>query len=212
MTGKSSWVHSRTQGSIPMLFCRWLNVLWLLHPLPVPSYGWWLDQGRWSLYILFCFWGNDWIMALYQTKYVCVIFELWSFRYLWTCLVITLSTPMYHMNVFELDVTMDGNRWTYYDLGCMYDMWFEILWDFTDYRDYTGLSSMVWLCKWSLLGLISYNLGGSVTYQVRISATSAASVGYFKLKQKNPQAHGYRCSFHPGVFQSIDFPQRTWLY
>ena len=35
------------------------------------------------------------------------------------------------------------------------------------------------------------------------------AVGYFKRKQKNPQAHGYRCSFHPGVFQSIDFPQRT---
>jgi len=34
-------------------------------------------------------------------------------------------------------------------------------------------------------------------------------VGYFKRKQKNPQAHGYRCSFHPGVFQSIDFPQGT---
>jgi hypothetical protein len=146
-----------------MLFCRWSNVLWLLHPLPVPSYGWWLDQGRWSLRLLFCFCGNDWIMALYQTKYVCVIFELWSFRYLWTWLIITLSTPMYRMDVFELDVTMDGNRWTYYDLGCMYDMWFEILRDFTDYQDYMGLSSMVWLCKWSLLGLISYNLVGSVT-------------------------------------------------
>jgi len=34
-------------------------------------------------------------------------------------------------------------------------------------------------------------------------------VGYFKRKQKNPQAHGYRCSFHLGVFQSIDFPQGT---
>jgi len=32
------------------------------------------------------------------------------------------------------------------------------------------------------------------------------AVGYFKRKQKNPQAHRYRCSFHPGVFQSIDFP------
>ena len=32
-------------------------------------------------------------------------------------------------------------------------------------------------------------------------------VGYFKRKQKNPQAHRYRRSFHPGVFQSIDFPQ-----
>ena len=34
-------------------------------------------------------------------------------------------------------------------------------------------------------------------------------VRYFKRKQKNPQAHGYRCSLHPGVFQSIDFPQGT---
>jgi len=34
-------------------------------------------------------------------------------------------------------------------------------------------------------------------------------VGYFKRKKKNLQAHGYRCSFHPGVFQSIDFPQGT---
>ena len=43
------------------------------------------------------------------------------------------------------------------------DVWFEILRDFTDYRDYMGLSVMVRLCKWSLLGLISYNLVGSVT-------------------------------------------------
>jgi len=63
----------------------------------------------------------------------------------------------------ELDVIVDGNSWTYYDLGCMYELWFEILRDFTDYRDYMGLSSVVWLCKWSLSGLISYNLGGSVT-------------------------------------------------
>ena len=46
-------------------------------------------------------------------------------------------------------------------------MWFEILRDFTDYRDYMGLSVVVRLCKWSLLGLISYNLVGSVTKQVR---------------------------------------------
>ena len=31
-------------------------------------------------------------------------------------------------------------------------------------------------------------------------------VGYFKRKHKNPQVHGYRCIFHPGVFQNIDFP------
>ena len=63
----------------------------------------------------------------------------------------------------ELDVIVNGDRWTYYDLGCMYDLWFEILRDFMDYRDYMGLSSVVWLCKWSLSSLISYNLGGFVT-------------------------------------------------
>ena len=46
-------------------------------------------------------------------------------------------------------------------------------------------------------------------YNVSHSFWSEAIVGYFKRKQKNPQAHGYRCSLHPGVFQSIDFPQRT---
>ena len=38
------------------------------------------------------------------------------------------------------------------------------------------------------------------------------TVGYFKRKQKNPQAHGYRCSLHPGVFQSIDFHGEREVY
>ena len=38
--------------------------------------------------------------------------------------------------------------------------------DFMDYQDYMSLSLMVRLCKWSLLGLISYNFGGSVTDDV----------------------------------------------
>ena len=33
-------------------------------------------------------------------------------------------------------------------------------------------------------------------------------LGILNANRKNPQAHGYRCSLHPGVFQSIDFPQR----
>jgi len=70
---------------------------------------------------------------------------------------------MYVTNDVELDVTVNGDRWTYYDLGYMYDLWFEIPRDFTDDRDYMGLSSMVRLCKWSPLGLISYNLDGFVT-------------------------------------------------
>ena len=104
---------------------------------------------------------------------------LWEWPKLWHCIRLstcvlfsTMKFPLLvnlvcnnfkHSDGFELDVIVDGDRWTYYDLGYMYDMWIEILQDFTDYRDYMGLSSMVWLCKWSLLGLISYNLGGSVT-------------------------------------------------
>ena len=34
-------------------------------------------------------------------------------------------------------------------------------------------------------------------------------LGILNANIKNPQAHGYRCSFHPGLFQSIDFPQGT---
>jgi len=34
-------------------------------------------------------------------------------------------------------------------------------------------------------------------------------VGYFERTQKNPQAYEYRCSFHPRVFQGIDFPWGT---
>ena len=164
MTGKSSWVHSRTQGSIPMLFCRWSNVLWLLHPLPVPRYGRWLDQGRWSLRLFFCFCGND---QNYGTvsDLVCVLY----FRTKMLPLLVNLVCNNFkHSDVFG----------ECFRTGCIYEcwplnllrswlyvryMWFEILWDFTDYQDYMGLSWMVWLCEWSLSGLISYNLGGSVT-------------------------------------------------
>jgi hypothetical protein len=38
---------------------------------------------------------------------------------------------------------------------------------------------------------------------------SLVTVGYFKRKQINPQAHGYQNSFHLGVVQGIDFPWGT---
>jgi len=50
----------------------------------------------------------------------------------------------------------------------MYELWFEILRDFRNYRDYMGLSLMVRLKKGSLFGLTSYNLGGSVTSPMAI--------------------------------------------
>ena len=50
----------------------------------------------------------------------------------------------------------------------MYELWFDILRDFMDYLNYMGLSLMVRLCKWSLLSLISYNLGGFVIARARL--------------------------------------------
>ena len=99
---------------------------------------------------------SDWMCG-------CVILKLWNFRYSWTWLVITLSNSNICDECCKLDVIVNCERWTYYDLGCMYELWFEILRDFTDYRDYMGLISMVRLHKWLLSDLISYNLGGSIT-------------------------------------------------
>ena len=58
--------------------------------------------------------------------------------------------------------------------------------------------------------LLSSSMVRCTSAASRISSCGASpAVGYFKRKQKNPQAHGYRCSLHLGVFQSIDFPQGT---
>jgi hypothetical protein len=35
---------------------------------------------------------------------------------------------------------------------------------------------------------------------------------YTTRSQNNPQAHGYRCSFHPGLFQGIDFLREHEVY
>jgi len=52
----------------------------------------------------------------------------------------------------------------------------------------------------------------TMSTSVNGAAGAFATAGSFKRKQKNRQAHEYRCSFHPGVFHSIDFPQGTWVY
>ena len=146
-----------------MLFCRWSDVIWLLHSLFVPNNGWWLDQGWWSLYLLFCCCGNDQTMALYQFKYVCVILKLRSFRYSWTWFVITLSELwcIYWM------------LWT----GCNFGWWsLDLLrsWLYVwvvvrNTSRFHGLPGLYGLkldgstMQWSLLGLISNNLGGFLT-------------------------------------------------
>ena len=120
MMGESSWVHSRTQGSIPMLFCRRADVLWLLHSLLVPSNGWWLDQGRWSLYLLFCFCVNDQQWHCMRLN-VCVwYFQTMKLPLLENLVCNNLSNSDVCDEWCKLDVIVNGDRWTYYDLGCMY--------------------------------------------------------------------------------------------
>ena len=98
-------------------------------------------------------------------------------------------------------------------------MCFEILQDFTGYRDYMGLSVIVRLCKWSLLGLISYLVGSvtTLTFEVMgFRGTYHAIIGrpgyakfmaipnytYLKLKMPGPKGvitvsssfeHAYEC-------------------
>jgi len=135
---------------------------------------------------------------------VCVILKLWSFRYSWTWFVITLSDSDVCDECCELNVTVNGDRWTYYDLGCMYELWFEIVRDFTDYRDYMGLSLIVWLPKWSLLGLISYNLGGSVTV-ILIKFYIWSNANLFTWKSfKHWILNFERIHSHTLVFRTLD--------
>ena len=44
-----------------------------------------------------------------------------------------------------------------------------------------------------------------------LAMASKSLLVYFKHTQINLQVHGYRCSFHPGVFQSIVFIHRETM-
>ena len=48
MSGKSSWVPSRTQGFVPTC-CRWADVLRLLYQLSLSCDGWCLGPWAWSI-------------------------------------------------------------------------------------------------------------------------------------------------------------------
>ena len=52
-------------------------------------------------------------------------------------------------------------------------------------------------------------LGSKLAQQPFPGNGATKLLGILNANRKNPQAHRYRCSFHPGVFQSIDFPQGT---
>ena len=101
MSGKSGWVHSRTQGFIPTC-CRWADVLWLLYQLPVSCDGWCLGPWAWSfltsrLMLLLemiirwhyiwtpreCVWFEQMASATFiRTGFVITMFKLWC---IWDC-------------------------------------------------------------------------------------------------------------------------------
>jgi hypothetical protein len=92
MSGKSSWVPSRTQGFVPTC-CRWADVLWLLYQLPLSCYGWCL--GPWAMVIPYIssnvFVGDDHQLALYFELHVCVDLNyLLPLISIWTRFVITM--------------------------------------------------------------------------------------------------------------------------
>jgi hypothetical protein len=61
--GKSSWVHSRTQGFVSQCYCRWTDVLRVLRQLSLSHYGRLLDHGLGQLLIsplLLSGWSMSW--------------------------------------------------------------------------------------------------------------------------------------------------------
>ena len=88
MTGKSSWVQSRTQGFISHC-CRWHCVSWLLQKLLLSHCGWGVSLGQASLVIpILVFVNRD--LAWHCIK-LC-----WKL-YLWTYLL-----PLYLSNSFVI--------------------------------------------------------------------------------------------------------------
>ena len=65
------------------------------------------------------------------------------------------------------------------------------------------------LLKLVITRLVDINFNIKIFTPIVSPATTPESLlVYFKRTQINSQAHGYRCSFHPGVFQSIIFIHR----
>jgi hypothetical protein len=92
LSGKSSWVPSRTQGFVPTC-CRWADVLRLLYQLPLSCDG--RSLGPWAMVIRYfssnAFAGDDHKLALYfKTLCVCVIWTTASATFIRTWFVITM--------------------------------------------------------------------------------------------------------------------------
>ena len=92
MSGKSSWVPSRTQGFVPTC-CRWADVLRLLYQLSLSCDGWCLGLWAWSLLTSHLVLLLEMIISWHciWTPCECVWFEqMASATFNWTCFVITM--------------------------------------------------------------------------------------------------------------------------
>jgi hypothetical protein len=104
MTGKSSWVPSRTQGLFSQC-CRWHCVSWLLQELLLSRCGWGVSLGQASLVIpIFAFVDRD--LAWHCINYVGnFIFKLICFRFIYqTWFVITFIRTLMMKSICELYV------------------------------------------------------------------------------------------------------------
>jgi hypothetical protein len=118
------------------LLCRWSDVLWLLHQLPIPYDGRQLEPRAWS----------------FRMSYLMLFLEMTIFEHcIWTKSVCSFKTICFHYFIIKLvcnnfifkllciSVLLRTlcNIWLWllnlYDLG-LYVGWFKILRGFTDYR------------------------------------------------------------------------------
>ena len=143
MTGKSSWVPSRTQGLFSHC-CRWHCVSWLLQELLLSRCGWGVSLGQASLVIpIFAFVDRDLAWHCIKLRWK-LIFELICFRFNYqTWFVITLfRTLMNELYLWTL-CNIWHVCWIMYDLGCMWIVYRDPSWYSTDYRVYMGSSMIV---------------------------------------------------------------------
>ena len=130
MSGKSSWVPSRTQGFIPTCY-RWADVLRLLYQLTFILR--WVMLRTMGMVIPYvssnAFVGDDHSLALYlNSAWVCVWFEqMASATFIRTCVVITM---------FKL--------WCIWDANFYVNMWWwplNLLWSWLEWK-------LVWNPSW----------------------------------------------------------------
>ena len=104
MTGKSSWVPSRTQGLFSHC-CRWHCVSWLLQELLLSRCGWGVSLGQASLVIpIFAFVDRDLAWHCIKLRWK-LIFKLICFRFNYqTRFVITFYSYSDDESICELYV------------------------------------------------------------------------------------------------------------